>query len=76
MKGVVKNIVEKRGFGFVRGEDKLEYFFHKENFVGHWDDLVTDVANDIHPEVEFEGRRTPKGPRADNVRRTNWPNEG
>ena len=29
MRGVVKKIIEGQDCGFIRGEDQVEYFFHK-----------------------------------------------
>lgn len=76
MTGFVKNIVQNRNFGFIRNEDNgLEYFFHRDDFSGHWDDLFVD-ANRTKVVVEFDVADSPKGPRAANVRRTDWPNEG
>lgn len=28
MKGTVKWFVSQKGYGFIRGEDKMDYFFH------------------------------------------------
>ena len=75
MTGHVKNLVVKRAFGFIRGEDGKEHFFHKDDFIGHWDDLVTDVEAKEKVNVEFEVVSSPKGPRASKVRRTDHPNQ-
>ena len=75
MNGVVKNVVRDRGFGFIKADGK-EWFFHKDQFNGHWEDLCTDVNAKKQVSVEFDGRNSPKGPRAENVRRTDHPNEG
>lgn len=76
MKGTVKNIIAKKHFGFIlEPTTRTEYFFHKEDFNGHWDDLVNDHENKKIIPVEFEVMASPKGPRASNVRRTDFPNE-
>lgn len=75
MNGVVKNITPKRGFGFIRGDDNKEYFFHRDNFSGHWEDLETDLFNKNKITVKFEPGTGAKGPRADNVSRVDWPNQ-
>lgn len=77
MKGTVKNLVNGKMFGFLRDADNNEYFFHREDFSGHWDDLVFDWAKgkNSHIEVEFEVVQNAKGPRAANVHRTDHPNQ-
>jgi len=77
MVGHVKSVISNKLFGFVRDDGGNEYFFHREDFNGHWDDLVMDFekgANKII--VEFEGRDTPKGKRASAVERLDHPNNG
>jgi cold shock CspA family protein len=74
MTGVVKNINGHKLYGFITGEDKKDYFFHRTDFSGHWDDLVADASN-IKVKVEFNGERNPKGLRARNVSRLDWPNQ-
>lgn len=73
MQGTVKNIVVKRAFGFIKADGK-EYFFHRDDFTGHWDDLVEDWNNKEQIPVEFEVTPSPKGPRASKIRRTDHPN--
>lgn len=70
MTGTVSNLIIAKGFGFIRGENGQEYFFHRddlknnwENFCSKWNDPGVAQIN-----VSFEARSTPKGPRADNVR--------
>ena len=78
MNGIVKRIIGNRNFGFIRADTTgTEYFFRRDDFVGHWDDLVYDAENTskVVP-VEFEtSPDSPKGPRAANVRRTDFPNQ-
>lgn len=77
MKGIVKNIVQGKSFGFISVDTtRTELFFHREDFNGHWDDLVADHANGKHKiPVEFEQVNSPKGPRASNVKRIDFPNQ-
>lgn len=77
LKGRVIRVVEEKGFGFISVEgNKKDYFFHMSSFTGHWDDLCKDVGNNEEVLVNFEERNTPKGMRAENVRRLDYPNEG
>ena len=76
MTGTIKNIVVKRAFGFiVNPTTRTEYFFHRDDFSGHWDDLVEDWNNKETVPVEFEVVSSPKGLRASNVKRIDHPNE-
>lgn len=68
MKGVFKKITDK-GFGFIEGEDGQDYFVHKSAFRGKWFSLMEEVDQGGIVQVEFEVETSPKGPRADNVRR-------
>jgi cold shock CspA family protein len=76
MKGIVRRLVTDRYYGFIRGTDHKDYFFHKDDFLGHWDDLVTDFNPNNEIEVEFliVGDST-RGPRARNVSRLDFPNQ-
>lgn len=62
--GVVKNFDGNKGFGFIKGEDGVDYFVHysdiksnKEYKILRTDDLV-----------EFENTESFRGPRALNVK--------
>jgi cold shock CspA family protein len=72
--GNLKSLKPAKQFGFVR-HDKDEYFFHKEDFQGHWNDLCDDFESGKRIELYFEADRTPKGLRARNVSRTDHPNQ-
>lgn len=61
MKGRVKNVNEDREFGFILGEDGVDYFFHYSNVISV--DLPT--KNSI---VEFEVIQTEKGASASNIK--------
>jgi cold shock CspA family protein len=76
MTGFVKKLVAIKNFGFIASsEDRKEYFFHREDFIGHWDDLVNDIENELRIEVRFEAVDSPKGLRAANVTRLDFPNQ-
>lgn len=68
MEGYVKSMLMDRGYGFIRTSSGLEYFFHREDFQGDWNTLVTWSAKD-RVRVTFEGAQTPKGQRASFVNR-------
>jgi cold shock CspA family protein len=73
--GKIKSLQAQKGYGFIDVPGtKDEYFFHRDDFNGHWQDLVTDYTLGDRPPVEFEGKSTPKGKRASNVKRIDWPN--
>lgn len=74
MTGVVRMVSETKRFGFIKA-DKGDYFFHSTSFNGHFEDLVDDFQNNKKIEVEFDGFETPKGLRAENVSRKDWPNQ-
>jgi cold shock CspA family protein len=45
MQGTVNRIPEGKMFGFIKVEgEKNDYFFHKDDFSGHWQDLVHDIT--------------------------------
>ena len=62
--GTIKKVVADRGFGFIAAEESKEYFFHRS---------ALDASLDFDrlgggEKVEFEVEKSPKGPRAINVR--------
>jgi cold shock CspA family protein len=76
MNGTVKTIVSERQFGFIRADiNNIEYFFHKDDFEGHWNDLVADFGKMTIP-VSFDEKASSRGPRASSVKRLDFPNEG
>jgi len=68
MLGKIKKVNEEKAYGFIE-TGKADYFFHKDDFDGHWNDLIADFFRNIIIEVEFEPTRTEKGLRAAEVRR-------
>jgi len=79
MKGTIKNMPSNKTFCFIKGRNGAEYFLHRSNFQGHWDDLVADFAardKEEDPiEVTFKIEDSAKGPRANNCRRLDFPND-
>lgn len=69
MRGKIKRVIEKKGFGFLDDVYGKEYFFHKSGLKCDWHDLVSDLDNDFVVEVEFEEEISAKGPRACKIRR-------
>ena len=63
VKGRVKKLVPDRGFGFVRGEDGKEVFFHRSGLGANDYDSLSE--GDV---VEYVVQEGPRGPRAENVR--------
>jgi len=61
--GKVKKLVRDRGFGFISDTDGSEVFFHQSSLVDAKFDGLSEGAA-----VEFDVEKTPKGPRAINVR--------
>ncbi len=65
MTGTISTLRGDKGFGFIKGGDGKEYFFHQSVVYGEGlDNLRTGDS------VEFEVGEGPKGPRAESVRRT------
>lgn len=70
MKGVIQKIMEDRNYGFILGEDRVEYFFHRDDFNGFFSDLIIDMNIKKRIEVTFMIVPSAKGPRAHEVTRT------
>lgn len=68
MKGTVARLMAEKKFGFIRGQDGRDYFFHHSDLNGFFDDLVEDAAI-AQVAVTFESVPSEKGPRAGNVTR-------
>jgi len=66
MTGTIKTLRTEKGFGFIKDEGGKEYFFHRSAVQGEDIDMLREGDA-----VEFSlGPDGPKGPRAENVRRT------
>ena len=65
MTGKIRTLRVDKGFGFIKGEGGNEYFFHKSAVYGEGLEDLREGDS-----VEFEVGQGPKGPRAENVRRT------
>jgi len=63
MNGTIKKITKDRGFGFIVGEDGVEYFFHQSELRGG---LTFDQLREGQS-VRFETAQSDKGPRAADV---------
>lgn len=75
MTGTIAKIVVSKSFGFIKGENNTQYFFHREDFNGHWDNLIEDYNSTQGIRVEFEPYETVKGLRASQVTRLDFPNQ-
>jgi len=62
MTGTVKNVNHDKGYGFIRGKDGAEYFFHRSALRNISIDDVTKGR-----EVTFEMEESEKGPRAEDI---------
>ena len=65
MSGTIKRLVRDKGFGFIKDSAGKEYFFHQSAIYGEGIDGLREGDS-----VEFDVGQGPKGPRAENVRRT------
>lgn len=74
MTGIVKTLMPRRLFGFIHATDGKDYFFHRDDYKGFWDDLVADDSKG-NVEVQFDVVESTKGLRAGNVSRTDFPNQ-
>jgi CspA family cold shock protein len=63
VRGRIKKMVRDRGFGFIRGDDGKEVFFHRSGLGGADYDALSE--GDV---VEYNVQESPRGPRAENVR--------
>ena len=62
-KGKVKKMVRDRGFGFIRGDDGKEVFFHRSGMNGTEYDNISEGDT-----VEYVIQEGPRGARAEHVR--------
>lgn len=62
MKGTIKRIHRDKQFGFIKGEDNREYFFHKSALRNCEFDSLEESQT-----CEFEDSVAEKGPRAEEI---------
>jgi len=62
-RGRIKKMVRDRGFGFIRGDDGKEVFFHRSGMTGADYDSISEGDT-----VEYVIQEGPRGARAENVR--------
>jgi len=66
MTGTIKTLRTEKGFGFIIDNAGKEFFFHQSAIYGEGIDNLREGDS-----VEFDvGQAGPRGPRAENVRRT------
>jgi cold shock protein len=65
MTGTIRTLRVDKGFGFIKDDAGKEYFFHQSAVYGEGLDNLREGDS-----VEFDVGQGPKGPRAENVRRT------
>ena len=65
MTGTIRTLRVDKGFDFIKAEAGKEYFFHQSAIQG---ERLEDLREG--DSVEFDVGDGPKGPRAENVRRT------
>jgi cold shock protein len=63
--GKIRTLRVDKGFGFIKDETGKEYFFHQSAVYGEGLENLREGDS-----VEFDVGEGPKGPRAENVRRT------
>jgi cold shock CspA family protein len=59
--GAIRNIRHDRGFGFIAGDDGIDYFFHWSAFDKASKDFRDTV---LHDRVSFLSIAGPRGPKA------------
>ena len=67
-KGKIKKMVRDRGFGFIRGDDGKEVFFHRSGMNGSDYDNISEGDT-----VEYVIQEGPRGARAEHVRQVAEP---
>ena len=63
--GKIRTLRVDKGFGFIKDDSGKEYFFHQSAVYGEGLEDLREGDS-----VEFDVGQGPKGPRAENVRRT------
>ena len=67
MKGEVLRFNKDKGYGFIKGENGQDIFFHYSQLVMEG---FKDIA--VGSKVEFDVEESPKGLRANNVKKIDW----
>ena len=62
--GTIGKLVPDRGFGFIAGDDGVEYFFHRSGL----DRLLNYDSLQVGQRVQFDIEPSERGPRATRVR--------
>lgn len=62
MQGTVKRVYVDKGLGFIKGEDNIEYFFHRSALKNVNIDELEEGQD-----VSFEDAEGLKGPKAEDV---------
>lgn len=57
MRGIIKTYLPEKQYGFIKGDDKKDYFFHHSSFKNK--KQLSKLCEDLY--VEFEQKATPKG---------------
>ena len=70
MTGFIKTYLPNKGYGFIKGDDNKDYFFHKSNIKKEDTNKICENAL-----VEFEEKATPKGYNAINISIKNTSNK-
>ena len=65
MTGKIRTLRDDKGLGFIKGDEANDYFFHQSAVYGEGLEDLREGES-----VEFDVGQGPKGPRAENVRRT------
>jgi len=65
MNGTIRTLRVDKGFGFIKAEGGNDYFFHQSAIYGEG---IQDLREG--DSVDFKVGEGPKGPRAEDVRRT------
>ena len=70
MNGFVARLMSEKRFGFIRGDDGHDYFFHMSDYKDSFEQLIEDTEiMDRKVKVTFDAGTAPKGLRASNVSR-------
>jgi cold shock CspA family protein len=76
--GTVARVIVGKNYAFIKEPTGNEYFFHRDDYQGHWRDLERDFNNNLEIPVMFEEAlaKGNKGLRANRVSRLDFPNQG